>query len=418
MANKIQITEEKIKTEKITQYIKCFEAEENGRFKCLVGDCDSIVSNSSASIRHLKSLHKNIAEAIDGLKKEQLQDGLIEVKFRANPVKVWNAIMDIIVFGAIPFTILKSTGFRYFIDPFINAFRSSGLHYSVNRINTQSKIEEKAEQMKQIISKEINGRLICLLLDIASRYNRSILGINIAYFYNGKVRVRTIGMHSLKISQTARNLYDIVRKRLTEFGITIEQVFAVTTDNGKNLIKLSKLIKSELSHCNENDSDEETDIDECEDENEDDINLPTCENPSGKGINEYSFDTEIFNEEYFRDLLVNVRKEFDCQYDGLFSGISCAAHGLHLIVTKALKKCTDMDDLILKVRTLVKKLRTPNLRGALNEYGEKSALLDVKTRWSSIYNMVNNETYKSLRKLILNSCLVFFLLFSTIAYLD
>lgn len=389
MANTNRITEEIIKSEKILQYVKCFENTEDGRYKCLVDECNSSLSSSSAAVRHLKNQHKNIVNSIDSLKKEPTQDNLIEVKFKASPIMVWNAIMQIIVFGAIPFTILKSKGFRYLLNPFTAAFRSAGLKYSVNRTNTQSKIEEKTEQVKQIIKKEVDGKMICLLLDIASRYNRSIFGINIAYFYNGKVRVRTIGMHSLKISQTARNLYDIVKSRLNEFGITIEQIFAVTTDNGKNLIKLSKLIKSELSQSDQFDSDAEDeeeydDYDDGEDENQ-----ATHNNDSDEQINEHLFDPEIFNEEYFRDLLLNVRKEFNCSYDGLFNGITCAAHGLHLVVIKSLNLCADMDPLILKCRTLVKKLRTPSLRGALHENGKRSALLDVKTRWSSIYNMVN-----------------------------
>lgn len=391
MANTNRITVETIKSEKILQYVKCFEITEDRRHKCLVDECNSIVSSSSAAVRHLKTQHKNIVNSINNLKKEPTQDDLTEVKFKASPIMVWNAIMQIIVFGAIPFTILKSKGFRYLLNPFIAAFRSAGLQYSVNRTNTQSKIEEKTEQVKQIIKREVDGKMVCLLLDIASRYNRSIFGINIAYFHNGKVRVRTIGMHSLKISQTARNLYDIVKNKLNEFGIAIEQIFAVTTDNGKNLIKLSKLIKSELSQSNEFDSDDgdEEEYDDYDTGDGEYENQATHNNDSDEQIDEHLFDPEIFNEDYFHDLLLNVRKEINCSYDGLFNGISCAAHGLHLVVTKALKLCTDMDPLILKCRTLVKKLRTPSLRGALHENGKRSALLDVKTRWSSIHNMVN-----------------------------
>lgn len=42
-----------------------------------------------------------------------------------------------------------------------------------------------------------------------------------------------------------------------------------------------------------------------------DINLP--ENP----IDEHFFDSEIFNEQYYKDLLSNVRKEFNCSYGEL-----------------------------------------------------------------------------------------------------
>lgn len=64
------------------------------------------------------------------------------------------------------------------------AFRSAGINCTIDRRNTQSKITEKAEQIKR----EVEGNMVTVLLDIASRFNRSIFGINIAYFCNGKVR--------------------------------------------------------------------------------------------------------------------------------------------------------------------------------------------------------------------------------------
>lgn len=385
MANEIRITEETVKSENILQYIKCFQTTQDNRYKCLVDDCNTILGSSSTAIRHLKSRHQNIVDSIHNLKKDQNQDDSIEFKFRVSPTIFWNAIIHIIVFGAIAFTILKSKGFQYLINPFVAAFRSSGVQCSVNRINVQSKIDERAKEIKNIIKNEVDGKMVCLLLDIASRYNRSVFGINIAYFHNGKVRYRTIGMHSLKISQTARNLYDIVLSKLSEFGIVIDQIFAVTTDNGKNLIKLSKLIESELSNSNES----EGEMDENSDDDDSPESQENYHNAFDEPIDEYLFDPEIFNEEYFRDLLQNVRKEFNCSYDGLFTGITCAAHGLHLVVIKALSLCNGIELLVQKCRVVVKKLRTPNLRGVLDERGKKSAVLDVKTRWSSTFNMVN-----------------------------
>lgn len=378
-----RITEEIIKSEKITQYVKCFEVID-GKHKCLVEQCESILSNNSAAIRHLKGKHKNVVKTIDDSKNAQGEADSIDVKFTARTETLWNVILYMIVLSATPFAFLKSKGFQYLIQPFTIAFRLAGIDFTVNRKNTQSKIAERAEQLKQIIRKEVDGNMVCLLLDIASRFNRSIFGINIAYFYNGKVRIRTIGMQTLKITQTGRNLYEIVKEKLSDFGITIQQVFAVTTDNGKNLIKLSQLMKKELMDSNDCPSDDE--IDEYDEMSERAFDQ--------SGIDEHYFDTEIFNEEYFDDLLRNVCNEFSCPYDGLFSGISCAAHGLHLVVTEAVKQCRGINALIEKCRTMAKKMRTPNLRAALKESGKKMAILDVKTRWSSTFNMVIQSALK------------------------
>lgn len=98
-------------------------------------------------------------------------------------------------------------------------------------------------------------------------------------------------MHTLKVSQSGRNLFEIVKGKLKEFGININQVFAITTDNGKNLLHMSKLIKDELSE-QRNDSDADS-----HDENENDVHL-NFESQEGIASDENFYDPDIFNEEY------------------------------------------------------------------------------------------------------------------------
>lgn len=217
--------------------------------------------------------------------------------------------------------------------------------------------------------------MVCLLLDIAQRFNRSIFGINIAYCSDGNLRIRTIGMHTLKCSQTGRNLFQLVKNILSEHNISLDQVFSVTTDNGKNLIKMNKFIQKELyeNTCSSDESDEDEEAD--------------CNVFDNNWTDESILDPDIFNNEYFEDLLSNLRDEFDCQYKGVFTGISCAVHGIHLVVQGAIKN-SNLSHLIEKCRTLAKKLRTPKLRGELSKCGQKMALRDVPTRWSSLFNMV------------------------------
>lgn len=133
--------------------------------------------------------------------------------------------------------------------------------------------------------------------------------------------------------------------------------------------------------CESDDSDYENDTD---DENCASFNPHEYENDV-----EHSFDPEIFNETYFQDLFWNLRSQFPCSYGDLFTSISCAAHGLHLVVTAAIRDSPAMAKLIEKCRALTKKLRTPKLRAELKKSGKKMGMLDVKTRWSSIYYMVS-----------------------------
>lgn len=371
-----QLTDEDIIIENINQYIKCFTVS-NGRFQCNVAGCTSILSDKSSSIRHLKRVHPDLATAIDANKKQQNSTDLIEIRAKAEPSKIWNAVAHMIIFGAIPFAILLSKGFRFLMEPFAAALKNAGLNSTMDDIHLQKFIGEKANELKKIISSEAKNNMICLLLDIASRFNRSILGVNIVYWFDGKKHTRSIGMHTLKVSQTGQNLLDIIKRMLSELDISLDQVFSVTSDNGKNMIKVAKLLEQELlDRHDQSDNDENSEVEQ------------ECNAFESDSDNDEIFDPDIFNDEYFRDLLSNLRNEFSCSYSSLFTGISCAAHGLHLVVHDAIKACTEIASLIENCRSLVKKLRTPKLRGELLKRKQKMAVIDVKTRWSSMFNMV------------------------------
>lgn len=125
-------------------------------------------------------------------KKKIQTDAPIPIRTETNPTKIWNAIIQMIIFGALPFAIVNSQGFRYLIKPYAEAFKRAGAFFSVNELNVQSEIDDRATHIKKQISNETKGKMICLLIDIASRFNRSILGINIAYWANGRINHRTI----------------------------------------------------------------------------------------------------------------------------------------------------------------------------------------------------------------------------------
>lgn len=382
-----QISEESIISNNMNQYLSCFE-KENGKFKCSA--CSKYLADKSCAIRHLKSHHPEIAAAVNSLKHLEKKDA-IEIRAKTNPTKVMNAIIQLIIFHALPFAILNSKGFRYLVKPYIDGFNQVGINFSISRSNVQLKINETANRIKVQISKEVKGRLVCLLLDIASRYNRSILGISIVYWFDGKPHTKTIGMESLKISQTGRNLHNLVVATLTKFGISLEQLFSVTTDNGKNLVKMVKIMRSNLNCESANVVYEDRSDDEITDDEDefDESNTYNETHRDSNGMNEEIFDPEIFNEEYFTDLLTSLRDEFDCSYNGLFNGLACAAHTLNLVVKDDIINCAELKELIEKFRTLAKKLRTPTLPNALKEKKQKMALIDVNTRWSSLHNMVS-----------------------------
>ncbi|GBP01583.1 hypothetical protein EVAR_68583_1 [Eumeta japonica] len=87
--------------------------------------------------------------------------------------------------------------------------------------------------------------MISLKLDIATRMDKSVLGINVQYIEDYKIMINTIGMIQLNKQHTAAYIKDEVMKCLKSYDIDISQIYSNTTDNGANVVKASKMLQEE-----------------------------------------------------------------------------------------------------------------------------------------------------------------------------
>lgn len=92
------------------------------------------------------------------------------------------------------------------IQPYKIALQHRGIELNITKTSIRKLITERAEQLKNTIRIELKKKFVCLMIDIASRYNRSIFGVNIAFMKDGSLAVRTIGMHSLHMAHTGKNI--------------------------------------------------------------------------------------------------------------------------------------------------------------------------------------------------------------------
>lgn len=358
------ITIEEVIALRFKKVIQCFnEVIENGKtsYVCQVNNCSNTYQSASASIRHVRIHHKEFHNTIQQNNLDTSIDTdlnkMMEIRVKVNPVEIWNACIDLVTVNALPLSFVEFPAFKTILQPYIISLRRQGVELVITRKNIKQKIEERAQSIKNIISSEVKNKMCSVMIDIASRYNRSILGVSISYFFNRKVRIRTIAMHVLKSAHTAEQIKDMIIKNLREYNIRLEQVLAVTSDNGKNMLKSIALINEAFE--------QPTDSEEYIDHN-------------------------VLDDEYYENLLSEVRAMFtETNYTSLIHGISCGAHCLHLIVTHAIKNSTETVKLIGKCRELAKKLRCPTFRAILNSVGSSMAILDVSTRWNSIFSMVN-----------------------------
>lgn len=378
-----------------TNFIDCFNKElmeSKTKYTCSIENCQLSYADKSGAIRHLLKAHKDLHERIKNNKSDKNERSGnnvafndIELRVKVNPNEIIEACVDLITIKSLPISIVDSECFKKLIKPYEIALKQKNIKLVINRSNILKHIQKKANRIKEAIIIEVQKKFVCLMIDIASKYNRSVLGINIAFMKNSKIRVRTIGMHPLKKAHTAENLCEIIKQHLLEYKISLNQIFSITSDNGSNMIKTIALLDATYQQQRAS----EPGFVEAE------------RNIWGSILEENSFDSDdevedfIFDGTYYNDLLTGVRMHFSAIiYSDLIQGISCAAHCLHLVVIKSIDKAVEEKKLIEKCREVSKKLRRPTFRNLIKSKNLNldlnQAKIDVETRWNSIYLMVRN----------------------------
>lgn len=263
-----------------------------------------------------------------------------------------------------------------------------------NSDNLRDDVLIVAEQVKKIISKEVRGRHISMMIDTATRYGKSILGINVQYIHDDEIKLRTIGMVRLYESHTGLYIAQCVKGVLDKYGIKLDQIYSFTADNAANMGKarteLNKLfgITPDPNDCGQI--------------------LPSSS--INDGINDDNFDEVIFNSimeedddcfietlshsdhDVTRTVIETIRDELSVEYveNIEIEGMPCAAHTLQLSIVDTLQEFETETGLLQKSRTVSAKLRTPNIMTIINGRNLPVPVLQNLTRWNSCLDMVKN----------------------------
>lgn len=298
--------------------------------------------------RHIKTVHPDFNDTI-------IENDAIEV-FEED---ILNVLAEIFTVNGRPFTMFKDSGFSKMYKMLIDQIeRNSKQKIQVDINKIKDHIDTTAQAMKETLKKEVKNKPISLMMDIATKNKRAILGINIQYIVDKRIVLRTLGMIRLKESHTGAHLAEVVISILKEFEISLDQLFSVTTDNAGYMLLSSEIL--------------------------DEIAEEDCDAAAFVELSEDQID-----EEFYRQLLKDTEQEFlhHTTPDHVKS-IPCGAHRFQLAIEDALSKSTQTNHLIGKIRSIMKKLRTPNLCNALNEQKLKMPFLDNDTRWNGKYFMV------------------------------
>lgn len=372
-----RLSETEIQNLNICKYTDCFssnfnEQKSKNEFHCLVDSCASKLCDKPSAIRHIRECHRNVYCLITTIKKAKERgtgkaENIIDLRVAVNVNDIWNGVVELITQNGLPFRFVESNGFRKIIQPYEIALRRQNIYLNITAKQVKERIKRRTEEIKEHIRNEVKGKPVAVQLDIASRYNRSVLGVNISYAMDGEIKIRTLAMKAIRVSHTASNIKIFTNEVLSDYGIGLYQIISVTTDNGTNVVKsidlLEDALRDSLSEGQQTDS-------ECGQQSDsDDGNV-----------------LDALDEQHYMDIMNLVRSSFNECHTHLISGVSCACHTLHLVIMHAMEK-TD-SDILKKARELCKKLRTFEISEQILAANLNGAQLDVVTRWNSTYLMV------------------------------
>lgn len=195
--------------------------------KCLIPDCKSILQTTSEShlIRHLRKVHPSKLEEI-----RQNTSQFIRLS------TIYLCVEHVTISGR-PLSSIEDSPFRQLLKDRLCLLNQSDVHaLSIDSELIINEIHKVANNIKATIRKEVEGKHITLMVDIAGRQHRSILGVSLQVFVDDKVKIFTIMMHKICTRNNEKNLTDILLSTLKDYGISISLVAIVLTDNGSNMI--------------------------------------------------------------------------------------------------------------------------------------------------------------------------------------
>lgn len=347
--------------------------------------------------RHLTLVHKiAVTPKINKSAPKEQSEKLVKVSMRIDLEKIRKGYVELVTINGRPYSAVEDNGLKKITEPIVDALEKAGLPFTMNRTKILDEIGAYALKVQNYIKMEVKSKPISVMLDIATRYNLSVLGVSVQFVVDGVVQVRHLGMVKLETSHSGAYICSKLLEILDEFDIEKKFVFSVTNDNGTNVIKSAEIlefIKNEIDvaliqKAMENASLNENDFD-------DDFEWTNDCNNDQMALNQY--DTVM--KEAAEQLGVTISENRAFLTENLLRILLCGSHTLELAIKDAVNGSPIELKLLSDCREMMKLLRTPKYVNMLNlwiqnhpDVAEKllRPVIDNETRWGSKFKMVKN----------------------------
>lgn len=397
---------------------KVLDDELDFMYKCKIGDCVKIISG--------KKQHNLVSHAKTHYTFFHVNFQPEEAQLLTMPARRLEFIQDcteMVTVDGQPFAALNGSGFKKLIAEKLQSLTTAGFGIGLKAPQCEAVKEQipyLAMQIRNQIKLEVKKKFVSLMIDTASKFQRSILGVSLQYMLESTIVVRTIGMINMTTSHTAEHIATEVLNCLNVFDIKTTQLISVTTDNASNMTAMIQRFNEMFGQDAATNENTVSDIDECDEEIEfstgnreleADFQFNFTNEDVEAGINIALEEMESAEPESNEDLLsiIDDRSNYENLLNDLeimlaehtlnIVGIRCAAHTLQLAVQNTLK-IPEFQILIRLCKAVCKELRKTSKQYALDKENIKfkTPRLDCKTRWNSTYIMVSTDVSNSLKQ--------------------
>lgn len=339
--------------------------------KCTIGDCKTELKTKTTShlIRHIYQMHPTHFKMIESIPISQLPIAYLRES------SLLLAVQHVAIHGR-PFISLNDGPFKTLMTERLSRVnkgceRKEKIFITIPVV--RNKVREIAELCKGRIMDELKDKTLCFMMDIATRYYCSLIGVSVQFIDNGVLKVRTLMMEKILKRHTMKNLSEMFVEMLNRYNVPITNVFSLTTDNGSNMLATAADLE-ELANEENNDW---TDIE---------VSISMAERNDRREML-----ADIAKDLYGRHKL----RPIDFQN---VSSVRCGSHTFHLAVkagldgskysTEAPNEQEPLSKLINKARDVIKELRNPVFLIELEKKNIRTPVKDNVTRWFSTHVMV------------------------------
>lgn len=401
----------KRKQERVLEYFeKISDDPDNHYYKCIISDgCMKPLSEKKMCnlVAHAKT-HKDFYQ-----KNVESQD--VEIfNLPKERLKYIQYCSELVTVNGEPFTLLNKSGFLKLNARKVQILTDGGYGHGLAAPKcaaVHDHIKYISTEIINRINLDVKDKFVSLMVDAATKYQRSILGLSLQFMNEGSIAIRSVGMINITAAHTAKHMADVILERLKLLDIKTTQIIAITTDNAPNMSAM-------IERINEG-GDMAGDVEISNDGDRIEIVDPNSEDSQAEADLSTHCNTRIWNKEHlesilhevvtemedqeqcseelmevlenrpnFSDLLRDLEEILNSQTTNI-NNVRCAVHTLQLGVLNALDE-EDFKIIIRLCRAVCKELRKPS---NINEMKEnhifiKVPRIDCVTRWNSTYIMV------------------------------